>query len=206
MVWQVDGSQRSKPNLLLGWCCRDVRQTVRMQEASQRLHGGSVTWRRSASACWGGHSGFLGSGNIKLLQRKKNCEVNAKGRKKKIGGVCFVVNNQWVSQLFSKQRPLDFCFCLIQLCSKGHTYTLQEKESDLYNKRHEAAFVSAAFGSCSSCTEEQLKCNDKAGLVPGVTGKLWDTIPTWACPGLEAVYQSMFTVRLFESVLILTFL
>lgn len=57
-----------------------------------------------------------------------------------------MVNNKRASHLFPKQKPLDFCFCLIQLCSKGATLkNCRKKESDLYNKRHEAVFHSASL-------------------------------------------------------------
>lgn len=119
VVWRVDPNQRSKPNVLLVRWCRDVGRAVGVREASQGLRGGSVPWRRSASMCWGGHSGSLGSGNVRLLQRKKNCEVSAK-EKIKEARVLWLTINECHNSFQSRGLLIFFC-CLIQLCSKGHT-------------------------------------------------------------------------------------
>lgn len=61
---------------------------------------------------------------------------------------------------------------------RSQTFTTQDMKLRLWV---------SAFNSCSSHVEEQLKGDVRAGLMPGLTSNLWDTVPTRACPSLEAV-------------------
>jgi len=171
-----------------------------MQELSQGLLGGSTPWRRGASTCWWGHSGFLGSGNIKLLQRKNNCEVNSKKKKKKrrkeARVLWLTISKCHVS--FQSRGLLIFASVSFNYAQRAILKSFRKRSQTFTIKDKKLCLRVPAFNSCSSHSEEQLKSNVRAGLMPGLTDNLWDTVLTWACPGLVVVYQSMFTARLFQ--------
>lgn len=178
-----------------------------MREWSQGLLGGSTPWRRHASTCWWGHFGFLGSGNIKLLQRKKNCEVNTRKKKEERKEACVLwltINECHVS--FQSRGLLIFASVSFNYAQRAVLKSFRKRSQTFTIKDMKLRLRVPAFSSCSSHTEEQLKCDARAGLMPGLTGNLWDAVPTWTCPGLVAAYQSIFTARLFQSILIKTFL
>lgn len=139
---------------------------------------------------------------MKLTLRKK--KEKKKEERKEAHVLWLTINECHVS--FQSRGLLIFASVSFNYAQRAVLKSFRKRSQTFAIKDMKLRLRVPAFGFCSSRAEEQLKRDVRAGLMPGLTGNLRDTVLTWACPGLVAGYQSMFTARLFRSVLIKTFL